>query len=135
MKNVSQRNAPGAISAIAFTVNPVRPSVDGGFGAGEAGDIRDSFLIARCRAATTFLVFKLDHVCGTRSHLWDANALVRSSAARSDRVSLLDGMTKTRPSPRWPVRAASISVRTTSSTWQSATTMSIIISDDKEFRT
>src|ERR1700752_4009977 len=31
MKNVSQRNAPGAISAIAFDVNPVSPRVDGGF--------------------------------------------------------------------------------------------------------
>src|SRR5215472_13515184 len=31
MKNVSQRNAPGAISAIAFDVSPVRPSVVGGF--------------------------------------------------------------------------------------------------------
>src|SRR5439155_12828674 len=30
MKNVSQRNAPGAISAIAFDVSPVRPSVVGG---------------------------------------------------------------------------------------------------------
>jgi hypothetical protein len=27
MKNVSQRNAPGAISAIALLVSPVRPSV------------------------------------------------------------------------------------------------------------
>ena len=50
MKKVSHRNAPGAISAIALTVNPVRPSVDGGFGAGVAGDIRLSFLIARSRA-------------------------------------------------------------------------------------
>src|SRR6185369_12984524 len=43
MKKVSQRNAPGAISAIALTVNPVRPSVEGGFGAAVAGDIRYSF--------------------------------------------------------------------------------------------
>src|SRR5262245_55862082 len=43
MKNVSHRNAPGAISAIALTVSPVRPSVEGGFAAGavvvDAGDI------------------------------------------------------------------------------------------------
>src|SRR5580698_5913821 len=31
MKNVSHRNAPGAISAIAFEVRPVNPSVVGGF--------------------------------------------------------------------------------------------------------
>ena len=44
MKKVSQRKAPGAISAIALTVNPVRPSVEGGFGAVVAGDIRHSFV-------------------------------------------------------------------------------------------
>src|SRR5438132_3250569 len=43
MKKVSHRNAPGAISAIALTVNPVRPRVDGGFTAGDSGDIRPSF--------------------------------------------------------------------------------------------
>src|SRR5262245_24888926 len=31
MKKVSQRNAPGAMSAMAFEVRPVNPSVDGGF--------------------------------------------------------------------------------------------------------
>src|SRR5579862_4096464 len=39
MKNVSHRNAPGAISAIAFTVSPVNPNVEGGFGAVGSGDI------------------------------------------------------------------------------------------------
>jgi hypothetical protein len=30
MKKVSQRKAPGAMSAMAFDVRPVKPSVDGG---------------------------------------------------------------------------------------------------------
>jgi hypothetical protein len=46
MKKVSQRNAPGAISAIAFTVNPVRPNVDGGFGVAGSGDMQVSFFAA-----------------------------------------------------------------------------------------
>src|SRR5262245_61253491 len=39
MKKVSHRKAPGAISAIALTVNPVNPRVDGGFGAADCGAI------------------------------------------------------------------------------------------------
>src|SRR5689334_13511214 len=39
MKNVSQRNAPGAMSAMAFDVRPVRPSVDGGFELDCSGDM------------------------------------------------------------------------------------------------
>jgi hypothetical protein len=31
MKNVSHKNAPGAMRAIAFEVRPVSPSVEGGF--------------------------------------------------------------------------------------------------------
>jgi hypothetical protein len=42
MKNVSQRNAPGAMSAIAFDVRPVKPRVEGGF-AGVSAAIGDSF--------------------------------------------------------------------------------------------
>src|SRR5690242_3511191 len=59
MKKVSHRNAPGAISAMALTVSPVRPSVDGGFAAVVvvvgAGDIRHSFLVAQCQGAGTFV--------------------------------------------------------------------------------
>src|SRR5215475_3729382 len=78
MKNVSHRNAPGAISAIALTVSPVRPSVDGGFAAVAvvvvlvvvgAGDIRHSFLVAQCQGAGTF-------VC--RTHLSESDGSSRS---------------------------------------------------------
>src|SRR5262249_15500818 len=39
MKKVSHRKAPGAISAIALTVSPVKPRVEGGFGVVGSGDI------------------------------------------------------------------------------------------------
>src|SRR5690349_11502633 len=42
MKNVNQRNAPGAMSAMAFEVRPVKPSVDGGFDGVCSGDMQSS---------------------------------------------------------------------------------------------
>src|SRR5215475_12077560 len=81
MKNVSHRNAPGAMSAIALTVKPVRPSVDGGFAAGDAGDIRCSFLVARRPRAQAWLSAN-----SQTSNKWS----VRTSAARPDGVRLFD---------------------------------------------
>src|SRR6476659_3770349 len=50
MKKVSQRNAPGAISAMAFEVRPVRPSVVGGF-VGVSAAMRAPVLV-RCTCSS-----------------------------------------------------------------------------------
>jgi hypothetical protein len=48
MKKVSHRNAPGAISAIAFEVKPVRPSVALVVGFSWFDDMSFSFFIFLC---------------------------------------------------------------------------------------
>jgi hypothetical protein len=50
MKKVSHRNAPGAISAIAFTVRPVNPRVDGGFAVVGSDAIQELLLQRRSSA-------------------------------------------------------------------------------------
>src|SRR5713226_10574466 len=69
MKNVSQRNAPGAISAIALTVRPVRPNVALDVdGAGSDG-IRCSFsLRAFQRAEAASLTHDACDWCPDTSH-------------------------------------------------------------------
>src|SRR5579871_1671440 len=47
MKKVSQRNAPGAMSAIALEVNPVKPRVEGGFFTSETSGISNSFVLGK----------------------------------------------------------------------------------------
>src|ERR1700694_1802682 len=59
MKNVSQRNAPGAINAMALTVKPVKPKVVGGFGV--SGDIRHSFSLRAFQVAAVAAVATSAH--------------------------------------------------------------------------
>src|SRR5580704_1640838 len=53
MKNVSQRKAPGAMSAIALTVRPVRPSVALDVDGADSDGIRCSFSLRASQTAET----------------------------------------------------------------------------------
>src|ERR1700736_3290568 len=68
MKNVSQRNAPGAIKAMALTVKPVKPKVVGGFKVGVSGDIRYSFSLRAFQIAAVAAVATSAHdTCDSRA--------------------------------------------------------------------